>query len=113
MSGRKGNFKVPYKNGKLQQYARGDFAHPEYGYEGEEWRENEPFQARMTIHDMYSGRSAKGLYWKDQHGNEYPMFVSDLVDLLKNADVLSGEANAVWIIAKRGQNYGIRLYEAI
>lgn len=115
MSKKKTDFKVPYKGGRLQQYAYANsFAHPEYGREGEEWRDNEPFQARMVISSMYSGRSAKGIIWTDtKTGYDYPMFVSDLIELLKTADVIGGEVYGYWVIAKRGQNYGIRFYEAI
>lgn len=108
MSGRKSKFLVPYRNGELQQYAYGNsFGHPEYGRSGEEWRENIPFEATMTISDMYSGRSAKGLIWTDENGKKYTMFVSDAIELLAKTVINKGSVTGTWIVRKRGQNYGI------
>lgn len=111
MSKRKTDFKVPYKDGQLQQYAASGYGDPEYGWPGEEWRDNEPFHATLLILEMYSGRSAKGVWWIDGDGNRYPMFVSDLVDTLKIANVRNGEITGKWLVSKRGQNYGVRFFE--
>lgn len=107
-------YKVPYSKGNLQHYANSsNFAHPEYGRDYEEWRENLPFEATMTIDGMTSGYSAKHTLWRDEQGRTYPMFVADVVDLLREAHTYRGTVTAKWIVRKRGQNYGIRFYEAI
>ena len=109
---RKTDFKVPYKNGKLQHYARANsFADPEYGNQGEEWRDNKPFRATMVIAGMNTGPYAKSVLWMDGDGYFYPMFLIDLVDTLKIANVVNREITADWIVCRRGSNYGIRIYE--
>lgn len=37
----------------------------------------------------------------------YPMFVTDLVDLLQHAPVVNGYVRCRWKVVKRGSNYGI------
>lgn len=104
-----GKYKVPYMNGNLLHY-------PERGwrYDGEtwhstdpEWRENEPFEAELALNDMRSGRSAKYVLWHDKEGHEFPMFVVDLLDLLKGNVVRYGVVDGRFAVRKRGQNYGL------
>jgi hypothetical protein len=75
-----------------------------------EMRENKPFWAEMTLVGYSRGRSAATFEWKDAHGHEYPMFMTDIVDLLQSGAVIQGgAANLHWMVAKRGSNYGIRV----
>lgn len=75
-----------------------------------DWRENKTFHAVMTLQDgVTSGRSAKYVNWRDDQGHGFPMFVSDLVDLVVNGYVEKGKVDYWWMVAKRGQNYGLRL----
>ena len=75
-----------------------------------EWRANVPFEAYMTIVAIESGRSAKYLMLVDEAGRRYPMFIADLVDALKGAGAAQGQFIARWwMVAKRGQNYGVRV----
>lgn len=106
-------YKAPFYKGSLQHYVwPPDFAHLEYGNEGEEWRDNVPFTATLECTGMESGYSAKYTWWKDEEGHRYPMFVADIVHLVQNADITGGKVwDTQWIVRKRGQNYGIRIYE--
>lgn len=76
-----------------------------------EWRANEPFTARLTLSGMESGYSAKYVVWKNAEGQSFPMFVTDLMDLIRrwSGTLDAGTLTARWMVAKRGQNYGIRL----
>lgn len=106
--------RVPFDSkGNLMHYA-----HDEYYYEDEvwtghdpDWRDNEPFIAQMTLVDMHRGRSAAYFTWEDEQGHIYPMFMSDLVDLLKKNAVAEGKTltSTQWIVKKKGMNYGIGL----
>lgn len=77
-----------------------------------EWRDNEPFRATLVLTGIERGRSAARFTWAGtggHTGNTFPMFMTDVADLMMHPD---GVANAVasgwWIVVKRGQNYGIR-----
>jgi len=79
-----------------------------------EWRDNVPFRADFQIYSIASGGSARYLILKSANApldlRTWPIFVTDLVDVLRRAGaergaVLSGR----WMVAKRGQNYGLRL----
>jgi len=73
------------------------------------WREIlQPFYAVMTIEDIYSGRSAKGIVLSDENGTRYPMFIKDFVELAKNGTVSEGKIAGFWTGSKRGNNYGIK-----
>lgn len=75
-----------------------------------EWREVVPFPKTLKYKGYARGYSAAYFLWEDADGHVYPMFLTDLDTLLKH-----GYTNSVimglWIVCKRGQNYGIRLAE--
>lgn len=75
-----------------------------------DWRPNEPFQATLTLQELARGRSAAYFWWTDQDGHRYPMFMSDMVEVVKLATTVGGVVTDTWIVRKRGQNYGIGLY---
>lgn len=76
-----------------------------------EWRENTPFQAKLTLVSHNRGRSAAYFIWKDEEEHTFPMFMTDLGVLLSTSSVSQGEtALERWNIKKRGQNYGVGLY---
>lgn len=76
-----------------------------------EWRPNEPFPATLTLDGTARGRSAAYFRWTGESGAEYPMFISDLADVLASnvTAVRAGSVTAWWMVAKRGSNYGLRL----
>lgn len=78
------------------------------------WRDNEPFQARLTVQGVQSGRSAKYFIWTDADGRTFPMFAKDMIDVLRYATVEhGGTVYAFWSVRKRGSNYGIAYYEEV
>ncbi len=96
---------------------RGDLLHwvspttgQDYGHTTD-WRDNEPFTAAMTVGQMYAGRSAKYVDLVDEAGHRYPMFVTDLLDVLATEHGLQGNRTGeqTWMVGKRGQNYGLKL----
>lgn len=78
------------------------------------WEDVDPFYASLNIDGIYSGRSAKGLTLKDDNGKEYSMFLTDLVEALKNPEVhvSLGRIAGYWTAAKRGSNYGVKFVGA-
>ncbi len=79
---------------------------------GPEWRPNAPFRNVLRMTGMHSGRSAKYVELTDRDGYRYPMFVTDLLDLLERSGsgVRAGwTGSEVWIVRKRGRNYGLAL----
>lgn len=70
---------------------------------------NEPFAAELTFVDGRRGRSAAVFEWRDAGGRVYPMFMTDLLDVLHHKLVDRGVVRGVWQVRKRGQNYGLAL----
>jgi hypothetical protein len=78
--------------------------------EPHEWRENKPFSALLAIEGIERGMSAARFIWHADGGRTFPMFMTDMVDLLKNApNLCKGTVHTWWMVQKRGQNYGVRL----
>lgn len=73
------------------------------------WKPNEPFSKMLHLIEMCRGRSAAYFVWCDEDGNKFPMFMSDMYDVVQHADINSGRVFARWIVKKRGSNYGIGL----
>lgn len=104
-----GDYKVPFDDkGNLLHYAT-----ERYGPSGDNWLDNQPFQAELEIDSMRSGRSAKYVIWKDRFSDRrFPMFLVDLLELIKLATVSQGRTpNLTWVVRKRGQNFGLALLE--
>lgn len=76
--------------------------------EGPEWREVVPFAKTLKYKTYARGYSAAYFIWEDADGHTYPMFLTDLDTLLKHG-YTSSAIMGLWIVCKRGQNYGIRL----
>lgn len=106
---------APYRNGNLMDYvdrsavreqatAANHYAIPD------EWRDNQPFQATLTLVTMTRGRSAAGFQWCDTATMAYlPMFLTDVCDLMMSDEgIVGGKATGWWIVVKRGMNYGLR-----
>jgi hypothetical protein len=73
------------------------------------WQEVHPFTAMLTLDGRVSGGGPGYFRWKHAvSGALYPMFPTDLVDLLKNSLVDSGSVFGNWEVCKRGQAYGVR-----
>lgn len=74
------------------------------------WLPNEPFTETLKLGNIHTGRSAKYVMWSAEDGRTFPMFVADLVGMVRDSVGLTqGSLSARWMVAKRGQNYGIRL----
>lgn len=115
---------VPYGPKGLQHFPEDTWDHTNAKYNPEkhgydvpprriepEWRPNTPFQATLTLDGTARGHSAAYFRWTDEHGAEYPMFISDLSDLLASntTAVRAGSVTGWWMVAKKGSNYGLRL----
>lgn len=103
---------VPYDHaGNLCHHDSDGYRWHEGERAGPQWRPNTPFEATLVIDSMRSGRSAKYVILVDKDNHRYPMFITDLLDVLNSGDGITSGATGhkVWIVRKRGQNYGIAL----
>lgn len=73
------------------------------------WKKIAPFKTTLWIEGMERGRSAARFIWKDEKGHTYPMFMRDMLDVVKTATILSGGVSDTWTVRKSGSNYGIAL----
>jgi hypothetical protein len=93
------------ENGNLLSYPRAWF--------GKEvvWNPIEPFVESLKLVGTERGRSAAHFMWEDTRGRQYPMFLTDLVNLLIRRPITPPGVThyETWTIKKRGQNYGIAL----
>lgn len=93
--------------------------YPERVYQGigqylePEWRDvSKPFCLSIFCASMSRGRSAAYFIWRDANGATYPMFMTDMLEVIQKARIFNGCIVDGWFtIRKRGQNYGLALYE--
>jgi hypothetical protein len=76
---------------------------------GVTWKKIAPFKTTLWIEGMERGRSAARFIWKDEKGHAYPMFMRDMLDVVKTATILSGGVSDTWVVRKSGSNYGVAL----
>ena len=79
--------------------ADGDMLHypdPFYmRWEGAEWREVQPFEATLIIDGLNRGRSAAYLtVTNEDSGTSYPLFISDLVDIIRSRDIIAARSSS-------------------
>lgn len=74
-----------------------------------EWRQVRPWWGTLSLEGYARGRSAAYFEMVDESGHTYPMMISDFAELVKSRTVAHGAVYTRWALAKRGQNYGIRL----
>lgn len=108
----------PFINGSLQEYSFYNLNDDEMEriYNGEHiespdgtiWKPNEEIYLRLHYDGYGRGRSSVTFYWKDDSGHRYPMFITDMNDLLKQG---AGVSNiyGIFTYVKRGANYGVKL----
>lgn len=107
----------PFINGSLQEYSFYNLNDDEREriYNGEHiespdgtiWKPNEEIYLRLHYDGYDRGRSAVTFYWKDSNGHRYPMFLTDMDDLLKR-NIGVSSLYGIFTYVKRGANYGIK-----
>mgnify|MGYP001574538337 CR=1 FL=1 len=97
--------------GNVQHYPEGSYVKVNDTYEliPPNWIDNAPFEAKLSILDTHRGRSAAYFRLADSGGHIYPMFMTDMLELLMQTTIVNGVVVGRWQIRKRGQNYGISL----
>lgn len=108
----------PFINGSLQEYSpyNLDTNEGERVYNGEYietpdkaiWRPNEEVYLRLHYDGYGRGRSSVTFYWKDDNGHRYPMFLTDMNELLKQ-NVGVSNIYGIFTYVRRGVNYGVKL----
>jgi hypothetical protein len=100
----KKEIQIPFgKDGNPLVYAR------EGQYNLEKWVPNYTFDDVLTIDGITRGRSAAQFNLSGSDGRKYTMFMTDMFDVIKRADIHRGMIAGTWTFQKRGQNYGVRL----
>lgn len=120
----------PFFNGSLQEYCHCNLNDEErervyngervtsqgvyYERDGREvvWKPNEEVELTLHYKDYGRGRSAVTFYWTDDDSHEYPMFIKDVDELLRQ-DIGVSNIHAVWTYVKRGANYGIKFVRRV
>lgn len=111
----------PFINGDLQEYSfrnlddserervyRGESLEIEvYSGKKEVWKPNEEVELTLHYNGYGRGRSAVTFYWKDDNGHQYPMFIKDVDELLRQ-DMGTSSIHGIFTYVKRGANYGIK-----
>ena len=111
----------PFVNGDLQEYSfsnlddserervyRGETVEIEtYSGRKEVWKPNEEIELTLHYNGYGRGRSAVTFYWKDDNNHQYPMFVKDVDELLRQ-DMGFSNVHGIFTYVKRGANYGIK-----
>jgi hypothetical protein len=108
----------PFINGSLQEYSFYNLSDDEIEriYNGEHiesqdgtiWKPNEEIYLRLHYDGYGRGRSSVTFYWKDDNGHRYPMFLTDMNDLLKQ-NVGVSNIYGIFTYVRRGANYGVKL----
>lgn len=77
---------------------------------GIEWKDSSYiFDAVLEFDGYCRGRSAAYFIFKNKHtGARYPMFLTDIEDMLKFKIIAMGQTGGRWGVVKRGANYGIQ-----
>ena len=76
------------------------------------WKPNEEVELTLHYKSYGRGRSSVTFYWLDDNGHKYPMFLTDLDELLKlKVDV--SNLHGIFTYVKRGRNYGIKLLKKL
>ena len=79
---------------------------------GERTKTFVPFkEVRLKLYaDHFMQRRAAGtLWWRDEEGHRYPMFMGEFNRILKENERLQIPIDGIWSAQKRGANYGIQL----
>lgn len=118
MTSKSKTYKAPYNDkGDLQHYPStwwtANLSTGKSDMHSPEWRDPAPFRAVLVYEGYARGRSAAYFLWKHfTTGASYPMFLTDLDDILSSRTIPKSGVHATWIECKRGQNYGIRIATA-
>lgn len=120
----------PFIDGNLQEWSLNNNiltdSERERAYNGEEvikefaynpnkkevWKPNEEVELTLHYKGYGRGRSSVTFYWLDDDGHEYPMFIKDVDELLRQ-DIGASSIHAIWTYVKRGANYGIKFLRRI
>jgi hypothetical protein len=65
-------------------------------------------QLELKLDSYTRGRSSATFWWTDEVGRRYPMFLTDLEDVIRNEKINFGVVGGLWTATKRGQNFGIK-----
>lgn len=110
------SYKAPYdRNGNLMHYPETQWFYVDEVRQTAppEWRTPQPMKAVLVYEGYGRGRSAAYFMWRHQvTGTRYPMFMTDLDEMLRTRTIPVQGVHATWIECKRGQNYGIRVATA-
>lgn len=73
------------------------------------WKPNVPWDGTLTLDRISRGRSAAYFLWLDDEGHIFPMFLTDLGEIVRHHTISHGRITGRWGVVKRGTNYGVKL----
>jgi hypothetical protein len=105
--------KAPYTfNGSLMHFPEKQWKDDPRTYLDPVWLEAEPLTYTLVLVEMRRGLPAAYFVWRELDSDvTYPMFIADMVDLIKRGSIKAGVVTATWVVSKRGQYYGIKATE--
>ena len=68
---------------------------------------------KLYIDHFMQRRAAGTLWWRDEEGRKYPMFMAEFNRILEENELLQIPIDGVWSAQKRGSNYGIQLIKRV
>jgi len=75
-----------------------------------EWRDNNGFEATLTVLEVERGRSAAHFLAEDEGRAKFVIFAIDLLEALQSVGCQPGaKIKGRWMFCKRGMNYGVQL----
>ena len=96
--------KVPFdkKGNQLTRATR-------YDPEGSKLVSNFVFTGTLSVVGIHRGRSAAHFLLRDvETMKRYSMFLSDMLVLIQNGELVKGQLKGKWTFCKRGSNFGIK-----
>lgn len=101
-------YRVPFdERGVLMHYASAEGCGHLYDA-AHEWRDPEPVTMTLAVHGLSRGRSAAYFLWIDEHFREWPVFMKEMLEIVRTATIINGTVRGAWIPCKRGNNYGLK-----
>jgi hypothetical protein len=106
---RTGNYQIPFDEDGNQLHYPEVWVWKDGRRQEVQWRDNVPFEAKLTYAGFSRGRSAAYLDFTDQNGKAITFFLKDFEKVIPH--LIGGAVTGTFIFTKRGTNYGCQLIE--
>lgn len=76
---------------------------------GISWVPNTVFVETLSLEHIFHGQSAANFVWCDTKARRWPMFLTDVEELMTYGSIYFAQTSGRWQVRKRGQNYGLAM----